>query len=120
MSVDRHGVWRRLRWKLATLEQRAPSGWGVKIEVYLIGREDPIQLGTVDTSRAKDEPFTWIQAAGSVLASSDPDSRMPHPEGEWILVADAHVSRIEVRYVPEIEAPPRVEFVEDEPPASNE
>ena len=29
MSVDRHGVWRRLRWKLATLEQRAPAGWSV-------------------------------------------------------------------------------------------
>jgi hypothetical protein len=110
MSVDRHGVWRQFKRKIGTLEERAPEGFALTGHLYVLGREEPIQLGVLETSRAADAPWTWLQAAGSVTAHADETKRMPHPDGEWIFLPEAHIVRVEVRYVPEIEDPPPIEI----------
>lgn len=117
VSIDRHQVWRQLKSKLATLEERAAEGFAPVVHVYLLGRETPIQLGTVETSKSEGEAFTWLQAAGSVLANAEESERRPHPDGEWILVPHAHIARIEVSYSPDLGLP-RVKFVDQ--PSSDE
>lgn len=99
------------------LHERRPEGYALIVEVYVLGREDPVQLGVVETSRADDRPWTWLQAAGSAHASANVSERRPHPDGEWTFLPEQHIVRVQLRYVREIDAPAPPEppeFREDE------
>jgi hypothetical protein len=87
------------------LHEQRPEGYALIVEVYVLGREDPIQLGVVETSRANDRPWTWLQAAGSARASANVSERRPHADGEWIFLPEQHIVRVQLRYVPVIDAP---------------
>lgn len=59
-------------------------------------------------------------ADGSVQAHADESKRKPHPDGEWIFVHESNIARVELHYVPEIEAPSAPIEIEEVDESSDE
>lgn len=93
--MDRHQLWRRIRSQYEQLEETAPEGFEPLVEVFLVGRQEPIAPAFVETSRSADYPWVVLQA--QVPRDESDDAR--HPDEYWVHVHESLVGRVEVRYV---------------------
>src|SRR5207237_8443595 len=91
MSVhepDRHTLWRMVHENVEILAKTAPEGFEPHVQIYLAGREAPLLLGEVATTRNPDNPFTIFLDAG------------PRVDGQRLIVVahESHVMRVEIRF----------------------
>jgi hypothetical protein len=92
-KIDRHRIWRAVNNNIAHLEQHAPDGYEVVIDVYLFNRIEPVRIGVVETTR-DDWPWTLLQtfAAGKEPSGKyDADVRL-------VFVPENLVERVEISY----------------------
>jgi hypothetical protein len=91
--MDRHKIWRIVRSNLESLKQVAPEGYAPVVDVYIVGRLEPVRLNEVHTSREPDFPWTLLSEgeAGDDGALSKDDRSVFVPEG--------HIARIEISFV---------------------
>ena len=47
--MNRHEIWRRVDHDFTQLQSKAPDGFEPVVEVYIAGREMPIEIGYVET-----------------------------------------------------------------------
>jgi hypothetical protein len=117
--VDRHQIWRTVAGNYRSLELSAPAGYEPLVEVFLSGRTDPVTIGSVETSRADDEPWTILRARHEGDDTED----------TLVFVRQEYVQRVEIRFVKKGRAPalgfshliaPDVEPLSDETASSDE
>lgn len=73
---DRHKLWRRVQHDYEQIKPLAPDGYEPYIQVFLIGRAQPLEPDFVETSRGDDEPWVRFQVLGADLGEekADPQS----------------------------------------------
>lgn len=54
MAGDRHKLWRLVEYDYAQLIKKAPEGYEPVVEVYLLGRAEPVEIGFVETRDSPD------------------------------------------------------------------
>jgi len=119
MRIDGNPIWRQFKNKVEVLQRKAPGGYRLAGRLFMFGREEPLELGFVETSRTPGQTWTWLQAEGSVKAHEDEAQRMPHPDGEWIFLPESSIARVELHYVREVEDYEPIEIVEVEDSTSD-
>jgi hypothetical protein len=95
--VNRHEIWRRVEFDYRQLSARAPEGYEPVVDVYLAGREQPIELGWVVTHRAPDD--SWVRFQQHNRAFDDADGGR-HLGDLFVQVHETAILGIEVRYEP--------------------
>jgi hypothetical protein len=95
-SIDRHRLWRDVSSLYAELEQEAPDGFEPVVEVFLVGREAPVEPAFVQTSRSEEYPWVLLQAR----AAADQSGKTREPDEYWVYVDENLIARVEVRFVP--------------------
>ena len=93
--MDRHRLWRRVVSDYERLKKLAPTGFEPIVEVYLAGRQSPIELGFVRTRRGGDDP--WIRFEALNRAAGDHLDGKAHPEDYWVHVHESYVQHVEIR-----------------------
>ena len=78
------------------LTKRAPTGYEPCVLVYLVARDEPIEIGLVSTGGSSDGPWVRLEALNRDRAT---DSDV-HPKDRWVHVRDNYVERVELRFVP--------------------
>jgi hypothetical protein len=89
-------LWRRVRHDYDRLLERAPEGYEPLVQVYLAGREAPIDLGFVTTRRGSDEPWVRFEAEPPKHAVAG-DEQLP-AEQFWVHVHESAILRVEIIY----------------------
>jgi hypothetical protein len=56
--MDRYKVWRIVRNNLATMERESPEGYTPVVDVFIVGRAEPVRLNRVEMSREPE--FPWV------------------------------------------------------------
>lgn len=102
-DVVRHDIWRRVEFDHRQLTSRAPEGYEVVVEVYVAGREHPIELGWVETHRDPDDPWVRFQQHNRAFEDAEPDGR--HPGDRWVHVHESMILRVEISYAQTGERP---------------
>ena len=95
--MDRHKLWRRVVDDYEQLTTRAPAGYEPIVEVFLAGREAPVELGFVETRRDDYDPWVRFQArnrARDAESTTDP----LHSQDLWIHVHESNILRVEICY----------------------
>jgi hypothetical protein len=62
-AANRHGlrkVWRIVRNNLATMERESPDGSTPVVDVFIVGRAEPVRLNRVETSREPEFPWVFM------------------------------------------------------------
>jgi hypothetical protein len=97
--MDSRQLWLRIRHDYDQAKQRAPAGFEPFVQVFLIGRPDPVVPGFVETRRGDDE--TWIRLEAEItrpdgheVADTDP---IPS-ECYWVHAPESAIVGIEVSY----------------------
>jgi hypothetical protein len=67
--VDRHKIWRLVSNNRLSLNEHNPEGFEAVVDVFLIGRPDPIRLAQVRTDRAADFPWTLLVSTEEIRRS---------------------------------------------------
>jgi hypothetical protein len=93
--MDRHELWRRVEYDYEQLRKFAPDGYEPKVEVFLVGRAEPVEPAFVETRRGADEP--WIRFQSSISKPPDDPSKM-QPDDYWVHVHENYVERVEIRF----------------------
>jgi hypothetical protein len=88
--VDRHKIWRIVHNNHLELKETAPDGYRAVVDVYLLGRTEPVRLDAVQTTRDPDFPWVFL------VPESDATTSEPR-----ILVPEHHIQRIEVALIAE-------------------
>jgi hypothetical protein len=96
--VDRHEIWRRVRYDQEQLSKNAPEGFEAVVDVYLAGREHPVELGWVETRRRIDDP--WVRFQQYNRAFEDAEERGRTPGERFVHVHESAIFRVEVSYAP--------------------
>ena len=69
--MDRHKLWRRVAYDYEQVKEIAPEGYEPVVEVFLVGRAEPVELGFVETTRSCEaiaaEIFTTVPPIGADL-----------------------------------------------------
>ena len=73
------------------MKREAPEGHGAAIDVFIVGRPEPVRLSRVETS--KDPSFGWVFLADEV------DSPTAEPDDRLLFVPEHYIERIEVHFV---------------------
>ena len=97
--MNRHDLWRRVEHDVKLLEDRAPEGYEPFAYAYVAGREDPIDLGHVETRRADDDVWTRFQLAASWPEEKKDGDPLP-PDLVLMQVHESTILRVEVGYRP--------------------
>lgn len=92
MDFDHHKIWRLVGNNYRGLEEGAPDGYEPVVEVFLVGRGDPVRLTQVHTTRDPDFPWT-------LLVSATGDNDALSPEDYVVFAPEEYVQRIEIRLV---------------------
>ena len=92
MEADRHRIWNLVGNNFTSLSENAPQGYRPLVEVFLVGRAEPIRLAQVQTTR--NPAFPWI-----LLVAESDGSDLPAPDEALVFVLDQYVERIEIRFV---------------------
>lgn len=90
--MDRHALWRRVVHDAEGLQKIAPAGCEPSVEVFVVGREVPIQFGFVETRR-DDDPWIRFEA----LSSRTVGSTEAHPDDYWVHVHENLIERVEIK-----------------------
>ena len=101
--MDRHEIWRRVRYDHEQLSKNAPDGFEAVVDVYLAGREQPVELGRVETRRRIDDP--WVRFQQHNRAFEDADESGRHPGDRFVHVHESAIFRVEVSYAPTGKSP---------------
>jgi hypothetical protein len=114
--MDRHAIWRRVKFDRDQLAAAAPEGYEPVVAVYLAGREDPVELGWIETHRAPDDPWVRFQLENRAYHDVEPGAR--HPGDRWVHVHESTILRVEVSYAVAGKRPADFEWrvADDEPP----
>jgi hypothetical protein len=96
--MDRHKIWRTVEHNLRGLEQAAPEGWRAVVDVFLAGREKPVRLGRVETS--KDPAFPWVFLAPELILRHADEVKEGEaaPDDRGIFVQEQFIARVEVHF----------------------
>jgi hypothetical protein len=94
MQTDAHKIWRIVRNNLESLKQAAPEGYAPVVDVYLVGRSEPVRLGEVHTTR--DPAFQWT------LLVTETDNIL---EERLVFAPSQYVERVEVPLMPSESVP---------------
>ena len=89
--MDRHKIWRIVHNNLEGLRQDAPEGYEPVVEVFLVGRAEPVRLAQVQTTR--EEAFPWALLVADMGSDVVSDQRLvfvPHKR---------YIERIEIGFV---------------------
>jgi hypothetical protein len=92
--MDRHLLWRRVLYDVERLTAAAPEGFEPCIEVFLAGRETPVEIGYVETHRGPDDPWVRLQAI-----SRTQSGEVRAPDEYWVHVHESLISRVEIRFI---------------------
>jgi hypothetical protein len=90
--MDRHKIWRLVRNNYAQLAENAPHGFAPVVEVFLLGRSEPVRLGEVQTSR--DPEFRWAL----LIARTQSQGEGPSENEHLIFAAEEHIESVEIRF----------------------
>ena len=90
---DRRKLWRRVQHDYEQLKSIAPDGYEPYIQVFLVGRAQPITPDFVETSREADEPWVRFQVLGPDIGAEKAD-----PQSIWVHVHEQLVERVELHY----------------------
>ena len=93
--MDRHLLWRHVNHDVAEATKRAPEGYEAFVQVFLAGRDDPLEVGWVETNRSPDYPFVRFELANDVQSRTEGD--LDHQD-RWVHVHENHISRVEVAF----------------------
>jgi hypothetical protein len=96
--MDRHKIWRIVRSNLESLKGVAPKGYAPVVDVYLVGRAEPIRLNLVQTSREPEFPWTLLSEGEVVDEVLSKDDRT-------VFVPEGYIQRIEISFVRSEERP---------------
>ena len=90
------------------MESNAPEGYEPVVDVYLAGRERPVELGWVETHRDPDDPWVRLQQHNHAFDYAEPGGR--HPGDIFVHVHESAILRVELRYVQTAERPRRFDW----------
>jgi hypothetical protein len=93
--VDRHRLWRHVRRDWLACKNRAPDGSAPVVEVYLSGRDEPVVLGFVETSRDPDYPYVRLEVENEL--DDRPEGALDQRD-RWIHVHESYITRVEVAF----------------------
>ncbi len=89
---NKHSLWRRVRLDYDRMVERAPEGYEPLVQVFLAGREAPVDLGFVTTRKGSDEP--WWRFESEAPPPGD-DSTIP-AECFWVHVHESAILCVEI------------------------
>jgi hypothetical protein len=91
--MDRHQIWRRVRYDYEQAQARRANGYDAVVHAYVAGRAEPVEVGHVETRRGADEQWIRIErAALPALGGAIP------PGCSWIHVHETALLSVEVSY----------------------
>jgi hypothetical protein len=90
--MDNHKIWRIVANNRREMEEAAPEGYRPVVDVFLLGRPEPLRLNYVETTR--DPSFGWAYLIPEVL------KREAQIDERRILVPEHHIERIELHLIP--------------------
>jgi hypothetical protein len=93
--MDRHRLWRRVGSLYDELEKVAPEGFEPVVEVFLVGRDEPVVPAYVETTRVEEYPWVMLQAR----SATDRAGERREPDEYWVHVHESLIARVEVRFV---------------------
>jgi hypothetical protein len=76
------------------MQERAAEGYEPVVQVFLAGREAPIDVAFVTTRRDANEPWVRFEADGPPKGDDD---TIP-PERFWVHAHDSTILRVEIIY----------------------
>ena len=85
------------------MSKNAPDGFEAVVDVYLAGREHPVELGWVETRRRIDDP--WVRLEQHNRAFEDAEENGRQPGDRFVHVHESAIFRVEVSYAPIGERP---------------
>lgn len=94
--MSQHTLWRRITSDYERLKERAPADYEPSVEVFLVGRPGPVEVGYVETSGADDNP--WIRLQGVERGASEQVDGSLGPKDYWVHVHERFVERVEIRF----------------------
>jgi hypothetical protein len=94
--MDQHMLWRKVAHDYEQLKERAPADYEPSVEVFLVGRQAPVEIGYVETSNAHDNP--WIRLQGVERGASEQVDGTLGPKDYWVHVHERSVERVEIRF----------------------
>src|SRR4051794_15218175 len=94
MAVDRHKLWRIVRNELEHQEDHAPDGHEAVVDVYLLGRVEPVRLGIVQTTR---DEWPWVLL--QTFSSGERPPGQYDPDTSIVYAPEAAIARVEIHYV---------------------
>jgi hypothetical protein len=97
--LDRHYPWRIVARNCKELEGKAPEGYKPVVEVFIAGRPEPVRVEFAQTSRDAANPWTWLQAVGPRGEAPDADPEKPSTEHFWVLVHEASIQSVQIRFI---------------------
>jgi hypothetical protein len=98
MAEPRHALWRIVDRKYSALQEIAPDGYAAVADVFLVGREEPVELRFVETNSQGDDPWIWLEAVSSGLRAEGDDGENAAPDDYYVLVNESSVARVEFRF----------------------
>jgi hypothetical protein len=100
-QMDRHRLWRNVTQHHELLQAKAPEGHEAVVEVFVLGREEPIVPAYVETSRSPEYPWAVLQAR----SARDESANTREPDEFWVHVHADLIQRVEIRFVRTGETP---------------
>lgn len=91
-APDRHKIWRIVRNNLSEMRASAPPGHQPAVDVYLVGRAEPVRLDQVHTTESP--TFPW-ELLGAGLSEDDERS----PDELRVFTPEQYIQRIELHFV---------------------
>ena len=95
--MKRHDLWRRVELDYQEARKRAVKGYEPVVQVFLVGRELPVELGFVETRRGLDE--SWIRFEAAAPEAAEGDNTIPR-ECFWMHVHESSILRVEIIFRP--------------------
>jgi hypothetical protein len=83
-----------VRSNVESLREEAPDGYRPVVDVFLLGRPEPVRVGQAQTRR---DDFPWTLLIAEINAGGDEPLS---PDDSMIFVQEHHIERIELRFVP--------------------
>lgn len=96
--MDRGRLWRRVTSDREELQKLAPDGFEAVVEVFLVGREEPVVPVYVESSSSTEYPWVRMQARAAAGEPGEPGERRG-PEEYLVHVHESFVARVEIRFV---------------------
>jgi hypothetical protein len=96
MASDRHQLWRLIEYDYMQLRQTAPEGFEPVVLVHLVGREEPVEIGHVETRDGAHGTLVRFEALNRLEA--DRADGLAHPSDYWVHVHESFISRVEISY----------------------